>query len=156
MTAHAWRTKIIGEAVSHGIAGDQERGLAMLQPLVDAGPRSTYALLGGLAEVAAFTALQNQRPGEAFGMPVENTATGRPASADVLPPPLRFAAQFLTAWANRDQDTALALFQTFAFASDDAGTPDLADAISTLYSMAVTTGAEVVRQAREARDGGTS
>lgn len=151
MSAHAWRTRIIGEAVAHGVTGDQERGLAMLQPLVDAGPRSTYALLGGLAEAAAFTALQNQQPGEVFGLPVENTVTGQTASADVLPPPLRFAAQFLTAWANRDQDTALALFTTFAFASDDAGTPDLAEAIGLLYSMAVATSTEVVRQAREAR-----
>ncbi|MGA5340461.1 hypothetical protein ACPCK3_15060 [Streptomyces griseoincarnatus] len=153
MNAHAWRARIIGEAIAHGVAGDQERGLRMLQPLVDAGPRSTYALLASLAETAAHTALQNQRPGEMFGMPVENTATGQAAPMDVLPPPVRFAAQFTTAWANRDRDTALALFQAFAFASDDAGTPDLGDAIGLLYSMAVTTSTEVVRQARQAREG---
>lgn len=149
MSAHAWRTRIIGEAVAHGVAGDQERGLAMLQPLVDAGPRSTYALLAGLAETAAFTALRDQRPGEMFGLPVEDTVTGQAASVDVLPPPLRFAAQFTTAWANRDRDTALALFNTFAFESDRAGTPDLGDAIGVLYAMAVTTSTEVVRQTRE-------
>lgn len=152
MSAHAWRTRIIGEAVAHGVAGDQERGLLMLQPLVDAGPRSTYALLAGLAETAAFTALRDQRPGEVFGLPVENTLTGQAASVDVLPPPIRFAAQFTTAWANRDRDTALALFTAFAFESDDAGTPDLGDAIGVLYAMAVTTSTEVVRQAREERD----
>lgn len=149
MSAHAWRTRIIGEAVAHGVAGDQERGLAMLQPLVDAGPRSTYALLAALAETAAYTALQNQRPGEMFGSLVEDTVTGQAASVDVLPPPLRFAAQFTTAWANRDQDTALALFNTFAHGSDRAGTPDLGDAIVALYAMAVATSTEVVRQVRE-------
>lgn len=144
-------TRITGEALSHGIAGDRARGVALLQPLVDAGPLSTLGLLGGLAEVAAYTALQDQRPGEMFGLPVNNVLTGEPASADALPPPLRFAAQFVTAWANRDRDTARALFETFAFESDRTGSPDLAEAIGLVYDMAVTTGAEVVRQAREER-----
>ncbi|AIV35566.1 hypothetical protein [Streptomyces sp. CCM_MD2014] len=143
--------RITGEALSHGIAGDRMRGVALLQPLVDAGPLSTFALLGGLAEVAAHTALQNQLPGETFGLPVNNVLTGEPASADVLPPPLRFAAQFVTTWANRDRDTARALFETFAFESDRTGSPDLAEAIGLVYDMAVTTGAEVVRQARQER-----
>lgn len=145
--------RTIGDALAHGVAGDPDAGLALLQPFVDAGPLSTYRLLGALAEAAARPALQNQRPGEWFGMPVMNTVTGLPASADVLPPPVRFASQFLTAWANRDQDTAVALFDAFAFASDDAGTPDLAHGITALYLMAVATTTELVRAAREKRGG---
>lgn len=141
----------IGEAVAYGVTGDHERGLSLLQPLVDAGPLSTYALLAALAEAAAFTALQNQRPGEAFGIPVVNEITGQAASVDVLPPPHRFAAQFVTAWANRDQDTARALFNAFAHDSDRRGTPDLGDAISLMYGMAVETSTEVVREARRKR-----
>ncbi|WP_413808172.1 hypothetical protein [Streptomyces sp. OE57] len=151
MSAQAWRVRLIAEAVSHGVAGDQPRGVALLQPLVDAGPRSTYALLAGLAEVAACTALENQRPGTMFGLPVENIATGQPESVDVLPPPLRFTAQFVTAWANRDQDTARALFDTFAGEADRTGSPDLGDAIGLLYGMAVATSTEVVRAHREAQ-----
>lgn len=148
------QSRTIGEAVAYGVIGDEEHGLSLLQPLVDAGPRSTYALLGGLAEGAAFTALQNQRPGEAFTLPVVDKITGRAASVDVLPPPLRFAAQFVTAWANRDQDTARALFNVFADDSDRRGTPDLGDAVGLMYGMAVTTSTEVVREARRKRGEG--
>ena len=145
------RANVIGEAIAHGVAGDLERGAALLQPLVDAGRVSTFALLGALAEAAAFTALQNQRPNTTFGLPVTNIVTGQEASADDLPPPLRFAAQFVTAWANRDRDTALALFNVLADHVEDTGSPDLGNAIGLVYSMAVATSTEVVREARSKR-----
>ncbi|MGV2914606.1 hypothetical protein [Streptomyces alfalfae] len=145
------QSQTIGEAIAYGVAGDQEHGLALLQPLVDAGPRSTYALLGALAETAAFTVLNNRRPDEFFTIPVVNEATGQTASVDDLPAPLRFAAQFVTAWANRDRDTARALFTVFAHESDRRGTPDLAHAIGFLYGMAVSTATEVVLKARRKR-----
>jgi hypothetical protein len=151
VSEHQEHVRIMSEAISLGVTGDPERGVALLQPLVDAGPRSTYALVAGLAEVAATTALQNLRPGESFTCPVENVVTGQPASVDVLPPPVRFAAQFVTAWANRDRGMAQDLFDAFAFQSDRSGTPDLAQAIGVLYDMAVTTSTEVVRAYREAR-----
>lgn len=151
MSSRPEDVRLIAEAVSHGIAGDQDHGLAMLQPLVDAGPRSTFALLGGLAELAAFTALRNQRPGEAFAMPVEDVRTGEPADPSVLPVPLRFAARFVTAWANRDQDTAWALFHALAEEAERTGSSDLGDGVSLVYSMAVATSEEIVREQRAKR-----
>lgn len=151
MSAHEDHVRIIGEALAYGVTGDEDHGVRLLQPLVDAGRLSTYALLGSLAETSAFTALQNQRPGEMFGLPVENTVTGQPASVDVLPAPLRFAGQFVTAWANRDQDTALALFNALADRCERTGSTDLGDAIGLVYGMAVATSTEVIRARREAR-----
>ncbi|MFC8332791.1 hypothetical protein [Streptomyces olivaceus] len=146
-------SQTIGEAVAYGVAGELDRGLELLQPIVDAGRVSTYALLAGLAEAAAFTALQNQAAGEPFVLQLENTATGQQASVDVLPPPLRFAGQFLTAWANRDQDTALALFNALADHSERTGSPDLGNAVSLIYDMAVATCTDVVRERRADRGG---
>jgi hypothetical protein len=143
--------RVIGEALAYGVTGDQERGLSLLQPLVDAGPLSTYALLSALAEAAAFTALQNRRPGQTFTLPVVHEVTGQAASGDVLPPALRFAAQFVTTWANRDQAAARALFNVFAHDSDRHGTPDLAQAISLVYGMAVMTSIDVVKETRRKR-----
>ncbi|MET4641310.1 MULTISPECIES: hypothetical protein [Streptomyces] len=40
------------QALTKGVVGDHHAGLELLQPIVDAGPRSSYALLGCLAETA--------------------------------------------------------------------------------------------------------
>lgn len=150
MTA-ASDARAIQEAVAYGVAGDSDRGVDLLQPLVAAGPNSTYALLGSLAEVAAFTALKNRRAHESFALTVENLATGRSASAEDVPAPARFAGRFVTAWANRDQDTALALFKALAEESDRTGSTDLGDAIGAVYGMAVATAIEIVRTQRKRR-----
>lgn len=145
------QSEAIGQALAYGVVGDPDRGLELLQPIVDAGRVSTYALLGSLAEAAAFTALQNRPAGEPFALHLEHTGTGRQASADVLPPPLRFAGQFITAWANRDQDTALALFTALADRCELTGSPDLGNAVSLVYDMAVHTCTDIVREQRRAR-----
>jgi hypothetical protein len=47
-----------------------------------------------------------------------------PSDAGALPPPIRFAARFVTAWASRDQDTAFALSRAVAESADTNGTDD--------------------------------
>ncbi|MEC3995222.1 hypothetical protein VSR01_17435 [Actinacidiphila sp. DG2A-62] len=149
----ATEAQTILDALAHSVAGDTERGLALLQPLVDAGPRSTYALLGSLAEVASSDA-REASPGSSFGMEV--IGPDGPADAELLPPPLRFAAHFVTAWANRDQDTAHALFWAVAEPSDRYGTDDLAEAIRAVFAMAAATAEyEVARKRRQREEGKT-
>ncbi|WP_434593417.1 hypothetical protein [Streptomyces sp. A5-4] len=144
--------QIILEALSHGATGDHQRGLDMLQPMVDAGPRSTFALLGSLAEMASKEARDTYGPDTFYGMAVE-TPDGR-ASADVLPPPVRFATQFITAWANRDQDTAHALFLAAAKSAEQNGTDELSDGITAVYAMAAVAAEHVVLEQRRLREEG--
>lgn len=146
---------LIAEALAHGIHGHPERGLLLLEPLVDAGPTSTYALLASLAETASRQARQAREfldaagtgadLGVMFGIEIEGP--DGPASAQVLPVPLRFAVQFVTAWANGDQETAEALFRAMAEPSVRLGTDDLADSIRIVFDMAVL-GAEASLAAR--------
>lgn len=126
----------ITEALSYGIAGDDARAMELLQPIVDRGRRATYALLATLAEAASMDA-RRQQPGMHFGITVEHTITGAAGSADDLPPAIRFAARFVTAWANRDQDTTLALYEAVAGHAEEHGTSHLVDGIGAVYDMAV-------------------
>jgi hypothetical protein len=127
----------------------------MLQPLVDAGPLSTYALLGALAEgICRMTAdpqlLDVDGDVEQGGFVMLVDGPDGPASSELLPAPLRFAGRFLTCWANRDFATTKALFQALAEPSDRDGTDDLDEAITTLYGMAVaTTEAFVIERRRQ-------
>jgi hypothetical protein len=143
-------TRIIGEALACSVAGDHQRGLSMLQPLVDAGPRSTFALLACLAETASADARDTNGPATWYGMEV--VGPDGPADAELLPPRLRFAARFVTAWANRDQPTAYALFRAVAELSDRDGTPDLAEAVGAVYAMAAATAEYLVLQQRRQRN----
>ena len=150
--------ELILQALAHGIHGNPERGLHLIQPLVDEGPRSTYALLGALAETASRQARETRDALEVggtdvmFGIEIEGPEGL--ASAQVLPAPLRFAVQFVTAWANRDQDTAHALFWALAEPSDRLGTDDLATVIGIVFDMAVL-GAEATLIERRTRTGDT-
>ncbi|MFD4315050.1 hypothetical protein [Streptomyces sp. NPDC058548] len=143
------------EALSYGVVGEHQRGLATLQPMVDAGPRSTYAMLGALAEMASKEARETNAPGTQFGISAE--VLDGAVSVDVMPPSLRFAARFITAWASRDEDTAEALFWAVAEPSDRDGTDDLADAITAVYGMAVAAAEHtVLQQQRRQRETGES
>ncbi|MFD3608995.1 hypothetical protein ACFWXA_13140 [Streptomyces atroolivaceus] len=134
------------EALSHAIAGNPQRGLELIQPIVDAGPRSTYALLGALAETASKDVRDANGPGTLYGLDVQSP--DGPADVDLLPPHLKFAARFVTAWANRDQDTAAALFWAVAERSDRSA-EDLADAITAVFAMAAAVAEyEVIKQRR--------
>ncbi|OEV09328.1 hypothetical protein [Streptomyces nanshensis] len=130
-------------AIAAGVANAPERGLALLQPIVDRGPRPTYALLCSLAEAASHTA--REQPGDFFGIELESVTTGEPGSIEELPPQIRFAAQFVTAWANRDHDTAHGLFTALA------ATEHLATGIGAVYDMAVATARNIVDAQRQGR-----
>ncbi|MFC5072845.1 hypothetical protein ACFPN0_14935 [Kitasatospora cinereorecta] len=138
--------KVILEALAYGVAGDLQRGLDTLQPIVDAGPHSVYALLGSLAETASREAREANGPGTWYGIELEGP--DGPENIDVLPPPVMFAARFITAWANRDQDAAHALFRAVAEPADRDGTDALADCITAVYAMAVPVAQVVVEEQR--------
>ncbi|MFM9590772.1 hypothetical protein ACKI16_29720 [Streptomyces scabiei] len=141
---------IVGEALAHAVAGDTMTGGMLLVPLIEEGRRSCYALAGMLAETASHIARRDQASGT-FGIVVDNLATGLPGSVDVLPPDLRWAAQFVTAWANRDQDTAAALFTTLADQAEATEGPELVDGLLRLFTMAAATAKEVCAEQRAHR-----
>jgi hypothetical protein len=121
------------EALSHGIAGDDDTAWGILQPIVRRSDATMFATLCTLAEAAAFDALQTQKPGEHFGLQVDDIHTGTEGSAEDLPPGIRFAAQFVTARANRDEDTADALYRALYMRDPE----NLAVGFRTVYEMAV-------------------
>ncbi|WP_060887641.1 hypothetical protein [Streptomyces caniscabiei] len=123
----------IFEALAHGVAGDHDTAMTLLLPVLKRDPRSTYATVCSLAEFASFDALQNQKPGEHFGIEVEHIDTGAEGSANDLTPGIRFAAQFVTAWANRDHDTADALYKALHRENPD----EFVIGVRALYDMAV-------------------
>ncbi|WP_199570587.1 hypothetical protein [Streptomyces murinus] len=140
----------IVQALAVGVTGDHQRGLSLLQPLVDAGPTSTFALLCSLAETASKEARDAHGPDTWFGIDV--SGPGGQADISVLPPPIQFAARFVTAWANRDRDMAHALFWAVAGPSDRDGTDDLANAITAVYGMAVAAAEHIVLEQRHKRE----
>lgn len=122
----------IFEALTHGVAGDDDTAWKLLAPIVERSNQAMYAVFCSLAEAAAFDAIQQQGAGN-FVIEVEDVHTGAEGSVDVLPPGMRFAAQFVTARANRDEDTAHALYMAYCPDRPD----DLAQGLRALYEMAV-------------------
>lgn len=140
-------SKQILEALSHGIAGDDDTAWKLLSPIVRRSDTAMYATFCALAESAAFDALQNQQPGEHFGIEVENIHTGEEGSVDAFPPGIRFAAQFVTARANRDEDTAAALYRALYTSESD----DLGIGLRAIYEMAVVSLRAYCERKREER-----
>ncbi|MFF5422169.1 hypothetical protein ACWCQE_27675 [Streptomyces sp. NPDC002409] len=136
---------IVAKAIDLGLRGDQVAGCVLLQPLVDQGPKSTYVLLGMLAEAAAFVSRTQNGPSAFYALQVSSALDGKEASADDLPPPVRFASQFVTAWANEDYDQAHALFEAFAGEADRIGSLDLGEAIGIVYGIAVASAQDLVQ-----------
>jgi len=140
----------VSEALARAVAGDEIEAGMLLVPLIADSRSSCYALAGMLAETASHIA-RRERPGARFPLEVFNDATGRSASVDVLPPDVRFAAQFVTAWANRDQDTAQPLFDALADQAAATDGPELVDGILRLFAMAVVTAKTVCAEERARR-----
>ena len=126
-------SKQIFEALTHGVVGDHDTAMRLLMPVLKRNPRSMYATVCSLAESASLDARQHQEPGEHFGIQVDHIDTGAEGSTDDLPPGVRFAARFMTAWANRDHDTADALYKAIHREEPD----EFAVGIRALYDMAV-------------------
>lgn len=138
-------SKQIFKALAHGVAGDDDTAWALIQPIVRRSEAAMFATCCALAESAAHEAIQQHGPG-GFVLEVEDIATGAEGSVDVLPPGVRFAAQFMTAWANRDQDTAEALYWAL-YTSDPEG---FAVGFRAVYEMAVVSLRGFVERKREA------
>lgn len=136
----------IFNALAHGVAGNHTAAQELLLPILKRSELAMYATLCVLAEAAATDALQQRHPGEHFGIKVEHIATGAEANTNVLPPGVRFAAQFTTAHANRDPDTTHALYRALYEANPD----DLTVGIRALYDMAITSLRAVVDRRRSA------
>lgn len=137
-------SKQIFEALAHGVAGDDETAWGLIRPIVRRSEQAMFATLCALAESAAFDSIQRHGPG-GFVLEVEHLDTGAEGSADVLPPGVRFAARFVTAWANRDQDTAEALYLALCESDPDA----LGVGFRAVYEMAVVSLRGFVERKRE-------
>lgn len=148
--------RIVGDALERAMAGDWHGAGALLVPLIGGGYGNAYALAAMLAETASHTGRRDRAEGEFFTMPVENIETGEPGSVDDLPPHVAFAAQFTTAWANRNQDTAEALFEALWERAGLSGGVELVDGLLFLFQMAVETSKAVTAEEQAKRAGGGS
>ncbi|MEU1853966.1 hypothetical protein ABZ499_33085 [Streptomyces sp. NPDC019990] len=140
---------IVQEAMRRALAGDPVGGGMLLVPLIEDSRRECYALCGMLATTAL---IGIEPPPENHGvvLVVEDTATGMPGHPEDLPPDAQFAAQFVTAWADKDQDAALALFEALAVDADtEAGTCRVVDGVLSLYGMAIASVRALVEERRD-------
>lgn len=140
---------ITERALALGVTGDLIAAGMELAPLIADSFFSAFALAAMLAETASHIARREQT-GEFFGLTVVNNETGESGSADDMPPDVAFAAQFTTAWANRDEDNAEALFRALVKKAEPDG-PELVDGILQLFRMAVLTATAVVEEQRAQR-----
>jgi hypothetical protein len=138
-------SKQLFEALAHGVSGDDATAWKMIRPLVRRDETAMFGVFCSLAESAAFDSIQQHGPGN-FVLEVEDIATGAEDSVDVLPPGVRFAAQFVTAWANRDRDTAEALYLALYRSDPD----ELGVGLRALYEMAVVSLRGFVERKRKA------
>ncbi|MFJ6215087.1 hypothetical protein ACIQGZ_17385 [Streptomyces sp. NPDC092296] len=125
-------------ALAHGVTGNRPAALAELRPIIARGPVSTYAMLAALAETA--TGGHKAAPGTFLGPAI--VQNGRLGSVGPLPEHLRFAARFLAAHANGDTGTRDALYWALLADDTDRGCTRLAEAIGTVFDMAVATVAQ--------------
>lgn len=141
----------VNAALARSVDGDLQGGAALLVPLISHSAGSAYALAVMLAEQASFIARREGRRPGSFALAVDNVETGEEGSVDDLPTGVAFAARFVTAWSNRDHDTAEALFTGLVNTSDPEGA-QLVDGLIALFQMAVATATAVVSEARAARN----
>ncbi|MFG2400727.1 hypothetical protein [Streptomyces lydicus] len=145
-------TERIMLALAHGVTGDTETGLTLLEPLAQRGPVQAAGICAALAETMSAEARAKQAPGHFFGFLVATT-DGQPADVNDLPPGVRFAAQFSTAWANGEHRTAYDLFDALIGDQGDEQMQALGDGIGALFEMASVSLREVVDRKRAEKGG---
>ncbi|MGW2837352.1 hypothetical protein ACWCWD_06525 [Streptomyces sp. NPDC001493] len=123
-------------ALAHGMTGNRETGARLLGSFVEQGHVATVSMCASLAETCALTSRNYLPANGAFGLLVVR-GDGTQVSVNDLPPGVRFAAQFSTAWANGERDTAYALFNAMVHEDTDAQAAALAEGIHALFDMAV-------------------
>ncbi|MCX5112183.1 hypothetical protein OOK13_40390 [Streptomyces sp. NBC_00378] len=130
-------SETIMAALAHGMTGHPEKAAPLFEPFVKGGPTTTVGLCAALAEMSAFGPRKALSKGDTFGLLVLDAHTGQRGDINSLPPGIRFAAQFSTAWGNGEQDTAYALFRALVEPADEQAAEALADGIRALFDMAV-------------------
>jgi hypothetical protein len=121
-------------ALAHGMTGNPQAGMALLKPFFDT-PRSLVSLCAALAETAIMPIRQDNPDADGFALLAFNN--GRPSDTRLMPPGERFAAQFTSAWANGEKQTAYALFQSLHASGSDQDAEHVADGVLALYAMSV-------------------
>ncbi|MFJ1695729.1 hypothetical protein ACIOHC_11345 [Streptomyces sp. NPDC088252] len=124
-------------ALAHGMTGQPEKAAPLFEPFLAGGPTTAVGLCAALAEVSAGHARPNLPKGGTFGLLVLDARTGQRGDIAEVPAGLRFAAQFSTAWANGERDTAYALFNALIEPGDEQAAEAFADGVRALFDMAV-------------------
>ncbi|MER5697887.1 hypothetical protein ACWDBO_37335 [Streptomyces mirabilis] len=128
---------LVEEALNRALAGDPYSGGMLLVPLIEDSHRECFALCAMLATTCTY-GTEPQGPDGMFVLEVEDVLTGEAGRPEDLPPDAQFAAEFVTAWANKDEVAARALFDALAADTDtEAGVGRVVDGVLALYGMAI-------------------
>lgn len=120
------------DALLLGARGDTRAACARLRPILERGPEGIFVVLSAFARYRVKDLPPKCGCGVyVFGM---NDDDGAEIDADDLPPTIRFVTRFLSAWANDDRPTAVALL-----AGMQDHPAELAEAIRILFECAVET-----------------
>lgn len=133
-------------AIAHGMTGNPQAGLTMLQPFFLQGPPAMVSLCAALAELVAMAAQHEHPNAEGFGFIA--LRNGQRVDSREMPAGERFATQFTAAWMNRDQETAYALFHAIHEGNRDEDAETLANGVWALYEMAVVSMREFTARTR--------
>lgn len=139
---------LVTEALNRGLAGDTYGGGVLLVPLIEDSRRECYALCVMLAATITI-GVEPQGSDDLYVLRVQDVLTGEPGSADDLPPAAKFAAQFVTAWANQDEAATKALFDALAAdVETEAGVGRIVDGVLSLYGMAIASARALLEEQR--------
>jgi len=130
-------SETIMAALAHGMNGQPEKAMPLFRPFIEGGAVTTVGLCAALAEMSAIGPRRDLPKGGTFRLLVLDADTGEHGDINTLPPGIRFAAQFSTAWGNDDRDTAYALFEALVSPGTEAAAEASADGIRALFDMAV-------------------
>ncbi|MFC8886850.1 hypothetical protein ACFT54_09750 [Streptomyces cinereoruber] len=138
--------EIVMDAIKTGLTGDRKEGLDLLQPLVDEGPATTFAVLVMLAGVATYEASKRPDPTSLL-IPVVFGPDRASFPIDEAPPAHRFVVRLLAAVARADYDAARELFQGYVAEHDRPGSEEIGRAVRVAYRTALMTTRQLVEQA---------
>jgi hypothetical protein len=127
-------SETIMAALAHGMTGNPQAGLMLLKPFFET-PRRMVSLCAALAETAVMIARQQAPNADGFALLALHD--GAPADIREMPAGERFAAQFTSAWANGEHQTAYALFDTLTGNGSEQAADHMANGVVALYSMSV-------------------
>jgi hypothetical protein len=127
-------SETIMAALAHGMTGDPQAGVKLLKPFFDT-PRQLVSLCAALAESAIMPARRENPDADGFALLAFKDGTF--SDTREMPVGERFAAQFISAWANGEQQTAYALFNALRGGDSEQDAEHVADGVLALYAMSV-------------------